>query len=163
MEAKLNGKTIWGRSGIGVESTWLRFLEHLTLSWPYLLKQEGNPWGFEEEIEDIFEMAKKVWGKKPPEEQETLDESLYFYLNTHDLGHGVSGMYVPQLFLTRAGDQFRWASIGQVAYTSVSDGTQVLETLGGCIANRLAASVRSDRVERILSSWNERNQRLSDF
>lgn len=151
LDVTLNGKTIWGKPG-GIDSTWLHFLEHLTVSWPHLM-EEGNPWHLECPIEDIFERGRKLWKKRPLAEQEAFEEELYDYLNYHDLGHGVQGMYVPQLFVTKEGLRFRWASIGQVAYTSTEDGIGVLRAIGNLIANRLKTIEGSDRADRTLLAW----------
>lgn len=152
LHVTLNGKTVWGKPG-GIESTWLGFLDHLILSWPYITGQEGNPWGFASNIEDLYEFARKQWDDLPPVEQEVLEDGLYFYLNTHDLGDGFQGMYVPQLYVTKEGGQFRWASIGQVGYTSESEGIQILLEIGNQIASRLEKAEGSDRTSRTLSNW----------
>jgi len=155
LHVTLNGRTIWGRKGVGLESTWLSTLEHLSLHWNRIFTEVSAPRGLVAPVEDLFEEGWREIRKDslPVEERESFESDLFDYLEAHDIGAGVQGIYLPQLYLVRQGAGFRWYSIGQEATSSYEEVLTTLTGFGDVIASRLRQEDSSDRAVRSLVQW----------
>lgn len=154
LRVSLAGSSVWGGDQ-GIEWTWVELLEHFARFWPDLILEEGDPLGLNVPIETLRAAAGVRWLALTEQQHEQEEETLWAYLEAHDLAAGLQGVFPSALFVTREGNGIRFASRDTVVLVEAQQAETTLQRLGDAIATRLELA-QDERAKRARELWSER-------
>jgi Zn-dependent peptidase ImmA (M78 family) len=91
-----------------LEWSWLDLLDFLAGSWPWLLNEQRYPVAFDTPPLHpgvMWQELKRRWDSVPAVTRKTEERRIKEFLSRHDLSLGLRGVYLPQIFILRQGNE----------------------------------------------------------
>jgi hypothetical protein len=112
----LRGTPIWfgDDADSGFLWTWVELLEFLTNAWPYLVLEDGAPFGLQVTAPAALRAeALRLADDMPGDASEEISGELDAFFEVHDLSRALQGAIVPEILIVRTGEIVTVASDGR--------------------------------------------------
>lgn len=152
------GVPVWHdrQRGGGLEWTWVELLEHLSNAWPFLLSENGLPFGLRPaEPSVMWAQAKDRWERYPSTRYEPEQDEFESFAEVHDLSRSFKGMVAPPLWFVREGECCWLCSDRVVALRPFDEAVAALSEVGDVIATRIDGL--DERSAHDVRDWRQRN------
>lgn len=136
----LGDDVVWGMDEEGLEWTWIELVEHLARAWPYLVLEQAYPHPLQPRgIRDLeAELRRHLEDAQySDDEVDDLENSVFNFLDVHDLSRGLQGVSVAPLRLMRCGTIMEVAAQGASTTLPCNDVLESLTAIGDLIVSRL--------------------------
>lgn len=161
VRATVGGRLIWGdiaaNGEYGVSWTWIELLEHLSENWVRLQWEEADPLGINSRPDRLRMDAQRIWGAHPDNIRTSQEEELWSYEQAHNLAAGLQGIWLPELWLVREGNNFRITAKGIEVHQPTTELLETLISLGKYICSRLE-KLDDVRAKKAVQGWYEREK-----
>lgn len=155
----LRGQVLWkgGDPGEGFWWTWVELLEFLAQAWPYLIWEDGLPFGLRPAGPSaITAQAESRWDELSGEIRESEEEVFEAFEEVHDLARAVQGAIVPSIWIVREGEYCWLCSDARSVRRPLDQVVSTLQGVGEEIASRLRTTFRDERADLALRAWEKR-------
>lgn len=158
----LRGTPIWfgDDASSGFLWTWVELLEFLANAWPFLVLEDGAPFGLQVAAPAALRAeALRLADDLPGDASEEISSELEAFFEVHDLSRALQGAVVPGILIVRTGDIVTVTSDGRRIEVTGDRVLRTLEEEGELLARRLDHA-DDERSRKAVETWRRRDALL---